>query len=74
MFDFKNDYALTLEENKWIDENKYDVVDIAVLNDIPVLSDEGEGIVYDYFDYSVIIAERQYGDACFSFGTSSFPW
>ena len=50
-FDLKNENALTLEENKWIDENKYDVIDVALLNDTPILSDEGEGLVYDYLDY-----------------------
>ena len=50
-FNYKNANTLTLEENKWIDENKYDVIDVAVLNDIPVLSDEGEGIVFNYLDY-----------------------
>ena len=50
-FNFKNPNALTLEENKWIDENKYDVVDVAVINDIPILSYEGEGLVYDYLNY-----------------------
>ena len=50
-FNFKNYNKLTLEENKWIDQNKYDVVDVAILNDIPVLSYDGEGIVYNYLDY-----------------------
>lgn len=50
-FNFKNPNALTLEENKWIDENKYDVVDVAVMNDIPILSYEGEGLIYDYLNY-----------------------
>ena len=50
-FDFNNNNTLTLEESKWIDENKYDVIDIAIMNDIPVLSYDGEGLVYDYLDY-----------------------
>lgn len=50
-FNFKNVNSLTLEENKWIEENKYDVIDVAILNDIPILSYEGEGLVYDYLDY-----------------------
>ena len=33
----KNNNALTIQENKWIDENKYNVIDVALLNDIPVL-------------------------------------
>lgn len=47
----KDNNALTLEENKWIDSNKHNVIDIAILNDIPVLSYDGEGIVYNYLDY-----------------------
>ena len=47
----RNSNSLTLEENKWIDENKYDVIDIALLNDIPVLSYEGEGLIYNYLEY-----------------------
>ena len=50
-FDFKNSNVLTLEENKWIDKNKYNVIDIAILNDIPILSYDGEGIVYNCLDY-----------------------
>lgn len=48
---FRNPNSLTLEENKWIDENKYDMVDVAIMNDIPILSYEGEGLVYDYLNY-----------------------
>lgn len=47
----RNDNALTLEENKWIDSNKYNVIDVAVINDIPVLSYNGVGLIYDYIDY-----------------------
>ena len=50
-FDLKNKNSLTLEENKWIDENKYNVIDLALMNDIPVLSYDGMGYVYDYLDY-----------------------
>lgn len=42
---------LTLEENKWIDSNSHNVIDIAIMNDIPVLSYDGKGLVYDYLDY-----------------------
>ena len=48
---FNNKNSLTLEENKWIDSNKFNVIDVAVLTDIPVLSYDGEGIVYNYLDY-----------------------
>ena len=42
---------LTLEENQWIDSNKHDVIDVAVINDIPIISYDGKGLIYDYLDY-----------------------
>ena len=50
-FNLKNSNSLTLEENKWIDSNKQNVIDIAIMNDIPILSSNGEGLVYNYLDY-----------------------
>jgi len=47
----RNKNSLTLEENKWIDSHKQQVIDIAIMNDIPVLSNNGQGLVYDYLDY-----------------------
>ena len=46
-----NKNALNLEENKWIDSNKYNVIDIALINEIPIVSYEGNGFIYDYLDY-----------------------
>ena len=51
VFNIKNSNSLTLEENKWIDSNKQNVIDIAIMNDIPILSNNGEGLVYNYLDY-----------------------
>ncbi len=48
---FRDENALTLDENKWIDSNKRNVIDIALLNDIPIVSYEGDGLIYDYLDY-----------------------
>ena len=50
-YNFKNSNSLSLDENKWIDSNKQNVIDVAIINDIPVLSYDGEGIVYNYLDY-----------------------
>ena len=51
VFNSRNSNTLTLEENKWIDSNKQNVIDVAIMNDIPVLSNNGEGLVYNYLDY-----------------------
>ncbi len=51
-----NKNSLTFNENKWIESNKQNVIDIAVLNNIPILSYDGEGIIYDFLDY---VTEKQ---------------
>ena len=50
-FNFKNENSLNLDENKWINSNKFNVIDVAVLNDIPALSYEGTGVLYEFLDY-----------------------
>lgn len=50
-FNFKNKNSLNLDENKWINSNKFNVIDVAVLNDIPALSYEGTGVLYEFLDY-----------------------
>ncbi|MBR3199177.1 MAG: GGDEF domain-containing protein [Bacilli bacterium] len=42
--------SLTVLEKQWIENNKSKVVDVAVLNDIPIVSYSGSGIFYDFFD------------------------
>lgn len=51
MINFKNKNSLTLSENKWIDSNKYNIIDISLMNDVPILSYDGDGLVYEYLDY-----------------------
>ena len=48
----RNTNVLSLEENQWIEKNKHNVIDVAVLNDIPIISNDGSGIMYDYLDYA----------------------
>jgi len=47
----KNPNKLTLDENRWIDSNKYNVIDVSVLNDVPMLSYSGKGLIYTFIDY-----------------------
>ena len=47
----KDKISLNLSENQWIDNNKHEVIDIALINNIPIISYDGEGIIYDYLDY-----------------------
>ena len=46
-----NENKLSLEEKRWIENNKYNVIDVSVLNDVPILSYDGSGLIYSYFNY-----------------------
>lgn len=39
---------LNLTEKKWIENNKKDVINVSVANNIPAFSQEGEGVFFDY--------------------------
>ena len=51
ILDSRGNNSLTLEENQWVDTNKKNVIDVAIMNDIPILSYDGKGMVYDYLDF-----------------------
>lgn len=65
LFNNKDEYALNLTENKWIETNKQKVIDVAVINDIPIVSYDGTGVFYDFIDY---VSNRQ----SLSFNTITF--
>ena len=44
------DTKLDLAEKKWIENNKEDVINVSIANNIPVFSDDGEGVFFDYVD------------------------
>ena len=38
--------ALTIVDKKWIEDNKNNVIDVGIVNDIPVFSYEGNGLFF----------------------------
>ena len=46
--DSKVNTTLNLTEKKWIENNKKRVINVSIANDIPVFSNEGKGIFFDY--------------------------
>ena len=48
----KNDKngVFSLLEKRWIETNKSTVVDVSVLNDIPIFGEEGEGVFFDFLN------------------------
>ena len=40
--------TLTVIEKKWIEDNKNNVIDFSALNNIPIISDNGSGLLFDF--------------------------
>ena len=48
----KDESSLTVLEKKWISDNINKVIDIDVYNDIPVFGYNGEGMIFDFLNYT----------------------
>lgn len=46
----KEDTKLNLTEKKWIENNKKEVINISLVNDIPLFSNDGNGVFFDFTD------------------------
>lgn len=42
--------SLTISQKKWIENNKNKVIDVSVLGNIPLINDDGNGVLFDFFD------------------------
>ena len=40
----------TLLEKRWIEKNKSTVVDVSILNDLPIYGEDGDGVFFDFLD------------------------
>ena len=49
---FKEDKnsTLTIIEKQWIEDNKNNIIDLGIVNNIPVFNYNGEGIIFDFVD------------------------
>lgn len=48
----KNDKngVFSLLEKRWIEKNKSTVVDVSILNDVPIFGEDGEGVFFDFLN------------------------
>ena len=47
----RDEYSLTTNEKKWIELNKNVVVDISIMNDLPIFANEGDGVLFSFLEY-----------------------
>ena len=52
-----NNFSLTRNEKNWILKNKNQLIDIAILNKVPVINYSGKGLFFDFIEY----VEKQTG-------------
>ena len=48
---FNHKDTLSISEKQWIDNNKTNVVDVSVLNDVPAFTYNGNGVLFDFLNY-----------------------
>lgn len=65
----KDESSLTVLEKKWISDNLNKVIDIDVYNDIPIFGYNGEGMIFDFLNYTT--KENQINFNKISYYTSS---
>lgn len=46
----KDDASFSILEKKWINDNKREMVDISVFNDVPIFGNNGTGVLFDFLD------------------------
>ena len=51
IYNYSEPNILNSKDKKWIAANNEKVIDIAVVNNIPIYANDGKGIVFEYLDY-----------------------
>lgn len=46
----KDDSSFSILEKKWINDNKSNVIDVSVYNDVPVYGKNGSGVIFDFLN------------------------
>lgn len=45
-----NNFSLSIFEKKWLNDHKNELVDLYVVNDVPVLGEDGSGVAFDFIN------------------------
>lgn len=61
--------SLTLTEKEWIDSNKNDVFDFSIVNNIPIFSKDGSGVIFDFLDNLEKDTKLEFNRTSYQYGT-----
>ena len=51
ILNYQNTNVLDSQDKKWLSDNSGKVIDIDIINDIPVYANNGKGVIFDFLDY-----------------------
>ena len=60
--------SFTLLEKQWLDSNKSKIVDIAILKDVPIVSYNGTGILFDFLESFEEVTELDFNPIAYQSG------
>lgn len=63
------DTTLTLLEKKWIENNKNNIIDFGVLNNIAILNKEGDGVFFDFLESLEQTTGLDFNKKSYEYGT-----
>ena len=61
--------TLTLIEKQWIESNKNNVIDMSIINDIPILSYNGEGLIVDFLNSLNTVTNLSFNKVSYNHGS-----
>lgn len=65
--------TLTIVEKKWIENNKNNIVDIGIVNDIPIFNYEGDGLFFDFIKDIEKDTGLEFNKLPYDIGSSNIP-
>ncbi|MDD3453517.1 MAG: GGDEF domain-containing protein [Bacilli bacterium] len=63
--------TLTMAEKQWIEENKNTIIDLGIINNIPVFNNDGEGVFFDFIQSIETDTGLEFNKLSFSYGSNS---
>ena len=63
----QDNFSLTRSESKWIDDNQNKLIDLSILTDVPIINDNGSGMLFDFLndledDTNLVFNRLSYSD------------
>lgn len=65
--------TLTIVEKKWIEKNKNNIVDIGIINNIPIFNYDGEGVFFEFIKKIEKDTGLEFNEISYDLGSTETP-